>query len=512
VAVLSIDAGTTGVTALLIDEQSNVLSRGYQEFPQHFPQAGWVEHDLDEIWSATCAATSQVLSATPDKSRIRAVGVTNQRETLAIWSRKTGTSPRRAIVWQDRRTADICQRLSNLGLDEKIAKSTGLRLDPYFTGSKALWLAENEPATWGELASAYNQHSDVVIGTIDSYLISRMSAGQAHVTDATNASRTLLFDLKSGRWSDELLEIFQVPRAALPEIVPSFGKCGQTDSNAFLGLSLPIAGIAGDQQAALVGQAGLNAGDSKCTYGTGSFILTNTGKEIVYSNAGLLTTVALGLPNSSLTYALEGAVFVTGSAVQWLRDGLGLINKASDIEKLAAEVSSSDGVVFVPALTGLGAPHWDAYARGTIVGITRGTTKSHLALATLEAIAFQVRDVVDLMANEAHVASPPKTSPSRTSPKEPPLKVDGGAAANDLLMQIQADILQRDVIRSAVLESTGMGAAYLAGLGVGVWQDFSQVKEAWKSSGTFAPIVNREDDYRFWLEAVNRSKNWARQN
>jgi glycerol kinase len=285
----------------------------------------------------------------------------------------------------------------------------------------------------------------------------------------------------------------------LPEIVASYGKCGETDPGAFLGLALPIAGIAGDQQAALVGQAGLNAGDSKCTYGTGSFILTNTGSAIVHSNAGLLTTVALGLPDGSLTYALEGAVFVTGSAVQWLRDGLGLINKASDIEALARQVESSDGVVFVPALTGLGAPHWDSYARGTIVGITRGTTKAHIALATLEAIAYQVRDVVDLMANEFGSNSHPKA----------PLKVDGGAAANDLLMQLQADVLRREVVRNAVLESTGMGAAYLAGLGVGVWQDFSQVKDAWQSSGTFKPIKNREGGYRLWLEAVNRSKNWA---
>jgi glycerol kinase len=339
-----------------------------------------------------------------------------------------------------------------------------------------------------------------------------MSAGRSHVTDATNASRTLLFDINTGAWSDELLELFKVPRAALPEIVASYGKCGETDPGAFLGLALPIAGIAGDQQAALVGQAGLNAGDSKCTYGTGSFILTNTGSNIVHSSAGLLTTVALGLPDGSLTYALEGAVFVTGSAVQWLRDGLGLINKASDIEALARQVESADGVVFVPALTGLGAPHWDSYARGTIVGITRGTTKAHIALATLEAIAYQVRDVVDLMANEAHAAAPSRTSPPRTSPDEPPLKVDGGAAANDLLMQLQADVLQREVVRSAVLESTGMGAAYLAGLGVGVWQDFSQVKDAWQSSGTFNPVKNREAGYQLWQEAVNRSKNWAHPN
>jgi glycerol kinase len=405
-------------------------------------------------------------------------------------------------------------------LDGRIAASTGLRLDPYFTGSKALWLAENEPATWAGLANPSNPAAELVIGTIDSYLISRMSAGRSHVTDATNASRTLLFDINTGAWSDELLDLFKVPRAALPEVVASYGKCGEADPGAFLGLALPIAGIAGDQQAALVGQSGLNAGDSKCTYGTGSFILTNTGSNIVRSNAGLLTTVALGLPDGSLTYALEGAVFVTGSAVQWLRDGLGLINKASDIEALACQVESSDGVVFVPALTGLGAPHWDSYARGTIVGITRGTTKAHIALATLEAIAYQVRDVVDLMAIEAHTAATatpaaPAAAPSRTSPLETPLKlktplkVDGGAAANDLLMQLQADVLQREVVRSAVLESTGMGAAYLAGLGVGVWQDFSQVKDAWQSSGTFKPLKNREGDYQLWLEAVNRSKNWA---
>lgn len=488
--VLAVDAGTTGVTALLVDEHSNILVKGYQEFAQHFPQPGWVEHDLDEIWSATCSAVSQVLSGIANKSEIAAVGITNQRETLAIWRRSSGEAARKAIVWQDRRTAQICDELSAGGNSEVIVEQTGLRLDPYFSGSKALWLSRNDPTLWGQLAG----QDDLVIGTIDSYLISRMTSGASHVTDATNASRTLLFDIKTGDWSPDLLEIFDVPREVLPQIVPSYGHVGTTNPDAFLGLKVPIAGIAGDQQAALVGQAGFSAGDTKCTYGTGSFILTNTGRSLIRSNAGLLTTVALGHPDGRLTYALEGAVFVTGSAVQWLRDGLGLIDSASDIESLASSVQSSDGVIFVPALTGLGAPHWDPYARGAIVGITRGTTRAHVALATLEAIAYQVRDVVDLMTFEE----------STTPASVPPLKVDGGAAANDLLMQIQADVLNREVLRSSVLESTGLGAAYLAGLGVGVWQDFDDVREAWQSGGEFSPETNRESDYQQWLSAIPR--------
>ena len=497
--VLAVDAGTTGVTALLVDESSSILAKGYQEFNQHFPQPGWVEHDLDEIWSATCSAVSQVLSGLSDKSAIEAVGITNQRETLATWQRSTGAAARRAIVWQDRRTAEICDELTSAGHGQVIAAQTGLRLDPYFSGSKALWLSRNEPDLWQTVRAA----GDLVIGTIDSYLISRMTAGSLHVTDATNASRTLLFDLNTGDWSPELLKIFDVPPKALPEIVPSYGRCGTTDPDAFLGLGVPIAGIAGDQQAALVGQAGFEQGDTKCTYGTGSFILSNTGESIVRSDAGLLTTVALGHPDGHLTYALEGAVFVTGSAVQWLRDGLEVIDSAAEIESLAGSVESSDGVVFVPALTGLGAPHWDPYARGAIFGITRGTTRAHIARATLDAIAYQVRDVVDLMSQ----AGPPRFG--ATPQAAPPLKVDGGAAANDLLLQTQADVLHREVLRSSVLESTGLGAAYLAGLGVGVWQDFEGVRAAWRSNGHFKPRQDRETDYQRWLNAVARATNWA---
>ncbi len=494
--VLAVDAGTTGVTALLIDHQSNILAKGYQDFDQHFPQPGWVEHDLDEIWSATCSAVSKVLSGLPDKSGIVAVGITNQRETLAIWRRSTGAAARKAIVWQDRRTAEICAELSAAGHGEIIETKTGLRLDPYFTASKALWVSRNEKDLWQEVGS----DRDLVIGTIDSYLISRMTAGALHVTDATNASRTLLFDLATGQWSDELIALFDVPRDALPEIVPSYGLVGVTNAEAFLGLSLPISGLAGDQQAALVGQAGFTAGDTKCTYGTGSFILTNTGESIVKSDAGLLTTVALGHPDKSLTYALEGAVFVTGAAVQWLRDGLGVIDSAAEIETLASSVESADGVVFVPALTGMGAPYWDPYARGAIFGITRGTTKAHIARATLEAIAFQVRDVVDLMSNSVDPA---------TVTKPPALKVDGGAAANNLLLQIQADVLGREVLRSSVLESTGLGAAYLAGLGVGFWRNFDDVRAAWQSGGEFTPRANREVDYLQWLSAIPRAVKWA---
>ena len=487
-AVLSIDAGTTGVTAILVDSAARVIATGYREFPQHFPQDGWVEHDPGEIWSATLEAVRETLASSPESPT--AVGITNQRETVCFWDRETLGSARRAIVWQDRRTASICDELTAAGHESRVSELTGLRLDPYFSGTKIAWVARHDPQTWAQVTSGR-----VAIGTIDSYLIARMSRGLHHVTDPTNASRTLLYDIRTGACSPELAALLGVPIDALPDIVPSYGEVARTDPAAFLGLDLPIAGIAGDQQAALVGQAGFAPGDAKCTYGTGSFLLVNTGERAVPSSSGLLTTVALGRPDGSRTFALEGAVFVTGAAVQWLRDGLQIIATAGETQALAESVPDSGGVVFVPALTGLGAPDWDPYARGTIIGITRGTTRAHIVRATLEAIAFEVRDVVDLMAREGGVTLPR-------------LAVDGGAAANDLLCQLQADQVHVPVDRSAQLQTTGLGAAFLAGLGTGVWSEEAELVRTRQTDRVFTPQADGDTAHRRWRRAVERAKGW----
>jgi glycerol kinase len=483
--VLAIDAGTTGITALVVGEDGRVLSRGYREFAQLFPRPGWVEHEPDDIWTATVAACREALAGTDAEPTC--IGITDQRETAVVWDRRTLHSPRPAIVWQDRRTTDVCDRLRSDGVEPRVAELTGLRLDPYFTGTKFAWLAAQEPSLWSGV-----RDGALALGTVDSYVIARLTGGRAHVTDPSNASRTLLFDLAKGGWSDELCELFDVPRAALPEVVASSGVVGSTDPDAFLGLALPVAGIAGDQQAALFGQACYSPGDTKCTYGTGSFVLTNTGSDVVRSDAGLLTTVAWDL-GDGLVYALEGSIFVTGAAVQWLRDGLGLIDSAAEIEGLARTVPDSGDVVFVPALTGLGAPHWDPHARGAVLGITRGTTRAHLARATLEAIAFQVRDVVDVMVSEAGLTVPE-------------LSADGGASANDLLMQLQADQLGVAVRRPVVAETTALGAAFLAGLGTGVWGSLDELAATWSLDRRFEPEDARRDDGRYdrWREAVTR--------
>jgi glycerol kinase len=490
-SVLAIDAGTTGVTALVVDERGSVVAKGYQEFAQHFPQPGWVEHAPEEIWQATLEATRAVLKQT-DPDALRAVGITNQRETVLLWDRETLGSPRRAIVWQDRRTADICDRLRSDGHEERVAELTGLRLDPYFSGTKLMWLAEHEPHTWSLV-----EEGRYAVGTVDSYLVARMTRGTWHVTDVSNACRTLLLDLASGEWSDELCALFGVPRDALPDLVPNWGEIAITDPATFCGLSLPIAGMAGDQQSALFGQTCFDVGDAKCTYGTGSFILTNTGTTLERSDAGLLSTAAWRSPSGELTYALEGAIFVTGAAVQWLRDGLQIVGSAAETAAIAATVDDSDGVVFVPALTGMGAPHWDPYARGAIIGITRGTTRAHIVRATLEAIAFEVRDVL------ATMPGAPDT----------PLRVDGGASANDLLCQLQADQVGRAVERPTVVETTGLGAAFLAGLGAGVWPSADDLRETWQLDRSFAPASDRsraDAAHARWLDAVERAKGWAR--
>ena len=489
-SVLAIDAGTTGVTAVVVTADGRIAAKGYQEFAQHFPQPGWVEHAPEEIWQATLEATRAVLTSY-DASQLQAVGITNQRETVLLWDRETLGSPRRAIVWQDRRTAAICERLRDEGHEERVTELTGLRLDPYFSGTKLIWLAEHEPHTWALVESGR-----YAVGTVDSYLVARMTRGTWHVTDVSNASRTLLMDLSTGEWSDELCALFGVPRDALPDLVPNWGEIATTDPSAFCGLELPIAGMAGDQQSALFGQTCFDAGDAKCTYGTGSFILTNTGSSLERSDAGLLSTAAWRSPDGELTYALEGAIFVTGAAVQWLRDGLHIVGSAAETEAIAATVDSSDGVVFVPALTGLGAPHWDPHARGTILGLTRGTTRAHLVRATLEAIAFEVRDVLETM-------------PGADSS---PLRVDGGASANDLLCRIQADQLGVPVERPRIVETTALGAAFLAGLGVGVWDSTDDLRQSWQLDQRFEPTADRataDAAYARWQDAVRRSLGWA---
>jgi glycerol kinase len=486
VTVLAIDAGTTGVTAMIVTEHGRVAARSYQEFAQHFPRPGWVEHAPEEIWQATIAACRSAI-ATHHGEPPTAIGITNQRETAVLWDRETLAAPRRAIVWQDRRTTAICDRLQDGGHGDRVAELTGLRLDPYFTGTKLTWLAENDPATWAGVTSG-----QVLLGTVDAYLVARLTGGRIHATDPSNASRTLLFDIHTGGWSAELGDLLGVPLSALPEVRRSSGGFGRTDPTAFLGLDLPIAGVAGDQQAALFGQACFGDGESKCTYGTGSFVLVNTGGSAVRSDAGLLTTVAWDI-GDGLVYALEGAVFVTGSAVQWLRDGLGIISSATESEAVARTVGDSGGVVFVPALTGLGAPHWDPAARGVISGITRGTTRAHIVRATLEAIAFEVRDVVDVMTRDAGIAIPE-------------LSVDGGAAANDLLCELQATALQVPVRRPVVAETTALGAAFLAGLATGTWSSTDELRDTWALDRRFEPGARDDADYDRWLDAVRRTR------
>lgn len=488
-SILAIDAGTTGVTALVVSDQGLILAKGYQEFEQHFPEPGWVEHDLEDIWQATLSACKAALTKAAVKPT--AIGITNQRETIALWNKSTLQPARKAIVWQDRRTSSMVAELKAKGLEQSIKAKTGLGLDPYFSSTKLLWLSKHEKALWSAV-----KNGGIRLGTIDSFLIAKLTAGKAHVTDASNASRTQLLNIHTGLWDDELLEIFDVPKIALPEVMASYGTAAETEPETFLGLRLPIAGIAGDQQAALFGQAAFEVGDNKCTYGTGAFILTNTGSVALASSAGLLTTIAWQAPSGELTYALEGSVFVAGAAVQWLRDGLKIINKSSDVEDLAGQVSSSSGVVFVPALTGLGAPHWQPNARGTIFGLTRGTTDAHIARATLEAIVYQIRDVIDAIKQDAQI-------------NLGALYADGGAAANGLLLQLQADQLGIPVMRGKNIETTGLGAAFLAGLGTGVWSNKEELKSVFQLDRRFEPKPTDPEGYKSWARAVELCKSWT---
>ena len=483
--VIAIDAGTTGVRARAVFTDGRPSISCYQEFPQYFPQPGWVEHDANEIWSAVHATLTDVIKKIDQP--IAAIGITNQRETIVAWDKQTGKPFGKAIVWQDRRTAQRCQELEPaLPL---VRATTGLVLDPYFSASKIEWMI-----THGNLPV----DDRLAFGTIDSWIIWNLTSGSAFVTDATNASRTMLFDIQNMCWSKELCELFKVPMNALPTVVPSSGRCALTAEHAGIPKGIPISGIAGDQQAALFGQACFDVGTSKNTYGTGSFVLMNVGKTCPQPADGMLTTVAWDLGTGSPTYALEGAIFVTGSAIQWLRDGLQIIQHAHEVGPLAQSVNDSGGVVVVPAFTGLGSPWWDPNARGTIIGITRGTTRAHIARAVVESITFQTRDVVDAMASAAAVTVRD-------------MRVDGGAAVMDFMLQMQADLLGVDVLRPTELETTAMGAAFLAGLAEGIWPSLNDVATAWHLERTFRPDPNGGESLRYqqWRRAVERSLNWA---
>jgi len=489
--VLALDQGTTSSRALVFDADGRVAALAQQEFRQIFPQPGWVEHDPEEIWTSQLAVAREALAALPPGAEVAALGLTNQRETTLVWERETGRPVGPAIVWQDRRTADRCAELRGRGLEARIRATTGLVLDPYFSGTKLAWILDRVPGV-----RARAEAGELAFGTVDSWLIWRLTGGAVHATDPSNASRTLLFDLAAGDWSEELLTLFGVPRAMLPAIVPSSGVLGETAPGLFP-QPLPIAGVAGDQQAALFGQVCVRPGMAKCTYGTGSFLLLNTGDRPTPSAHGLLTTAAWRI-GARTDYALEGSVFIAGALVQWLRDGLGLIGSAAEVETLAASAPDSGGVVLVPAFAGLGAPHWDAQARGTILGLTRGTTGAHLARAALEAIAFQAVEVLQAMEADSGITLGE-------------LRVDGGAAANNLLMQIQADLLGVPVVRPRMLETTALGAAYLAGLAVGVWRDTDEIAAHSEVERIFQPALpaaQARTRLARWLQAVERSKGW----
>jgi len=490
--ILALDQGTTSSRAILFDHHGSIVTLAQKEFEQIFPKPGWVEHDPNEIWSSqTGVAAEAVTRAGIRTGSIAAIGITNQRETTVVWDKNTGKPVYNAIVWQDRRTAPITDRLKADGLEETFRKKTGLVLDPYFSGTKIKWILDNV-----EDARRKAEKGDLLFGTIDSWLIWKMTDGEVHVTDVTNASRTLLYNIHENRWDDELLEILDIPRSMLPEVKSCSEVYGETAGEIFAA-KLPIAGIAGDQQAALFGQVCTQKGMAKNTYGTGCFMLMNTGEQPIASKNKLLTTIAWQL-NGKTEYALEGSVFIGGAVVQWLRDGLGVIQDSSEVEQLAARVQSSDGIYLVPAFSGLGAPHWDPHARGTIAGITRGTTNSHIARAALEAIAFQSADLLKAMVSDSGIDL-----------KE--LRVDGGASVNTLLMQFQADLLNVPVVRPRITETTALGSAYLAGLAVDFWKDVDEIADQWTIDETFEPEMDREkiqEHYAGWHKAVERAKGW----
>lgn len=491
--ILALDQGTTSSRAIIFDHAGQIKAVSQKEFKQYFPKPGWVEHDPNEIWStqAGVAAEATVKAGLNGKS-IKAIGITNQRETTIVWNRETGEAIYNAIVWQDRRTAAFCDKLKQDGHSDTIRSKTGLVIDAYFSGSKIKWILDNVDG-----ARALADAGKLAFGTVDSWLVWKFTRGEVHVTDVTNASRTMLFNIRTQQWDDELLQLLDIPKSMLPEVKQSSEVYGETATTIFAS-KIPIAGIAGDQHAALFGQMCIDKAMVKNTYGTGCFMLMNIGTEFIESKNNLLTTIAWKI-NGQIQYAFEGSIFIGGAVVQWLRDGLGIIKTSADVEQLATGVKDTDGVYFVPAFAGLGAPYWDPEARGTIVGLTRGTTSGHLARAALASIAYQTMDVLKAM--EADAGMPIKE-----------LRVDGGATANDLLMQYQADVLNCKVIRPNVVETTALGAAYLAGLAVGFWKDVSEIQQLWQSEKEFTPaddIESIKTDLEGWKRAVNTARYWA---
>ena len=491
--IMALDSGTTSNRCILFNETGNIIAMAQKEFTQIFPQPGWVEHDADEIFSTQLEVARQaVQNAGLLPSEIAAIGITNQRETTIVWDKQTGRPVYNAIVWQCRRTADYCNRLVSEGWVEKIRSKTGLVIDPYFSGTKVRWILENVPG-----AREKAEKGDLLFGTVETWLIWKLTGGRVHVTDYSNASRTMLFNIHTLSWDVEILELMGIPAGMLPKPVPSSELYGYTDA-AFFGAPVAIAGSAGDQQSALFGQACFTPGESKCTYGTGAFLLMNTGKHPIVSQNGLVTTIAWGL-GGEVTYALEGSIFVAGAAIQWLRDELRFLESAGDSEYMARKVPDTNGCYLVPAFTGLGAPHWDAYARGTLVGLTRGVNKYHIIRATLDSIAYQTADVLQAMEADAQMPLGK-------------LKVDGGASANNYLLQAQADISRSTVVRPKCVETTAMGAAYLAGLAVGYWKDLEDIRRNWAVDREFLPqITASETDAKVkgWKKAVACAKFWA---
>lgn len=487
--ILAIDQSTTGSKAVLMDSDLNILAQASYEFHQHYPKPGWVEHDLEEIWRTVVKAIQTAMEKAK-ATRVHAIGITNQRETLCFWNRKTNEPVTRAIVWQDRRTADICEKMKKKGLEKHFKKKTGLILDPYFSGTKAAWALKNIPSL-----KTLQRQGQLAAGTIDSYLIARLTGGKVHRTEPSNASRTLAFDIHKMQFDKDLCKMFGVPLDLWPEVVPSNGMFGHTSGVPGLQDGIPITGVLGDQQAALFGQMCFDRGNAKCTFGTGAFLLMNVGNKPIVSRSGLLSTVAWQLDKEKPVYAMEGSAFIAGAAVQWLRDELRIISDSSEVERLAAEVSSTDGVFFIPALTGLGAPYWDAHAKGLICGITRGTGRSHLARAVLEGIAFQNVELLQAMENDVGI-------------KIKALNVDGGAARNSLLMQIQSNLLGRKIRRPQMVDTTLLGAVFAAGLGAGVWSNPKSISEVWKLDREFNPELKdaeRKKRLLNWRKAVERA-------
>lgn len=493
--VMALDAGTTSNRCILFNEKGQMCSVAQREFKQIFPKPGWVEHDANEIWASQLGVAVEAMNMIDASAAdIAAIGITNQRETTILWDKNTGEPVYNAIVWQCRRTSEYCDSLKEQGLTEKFRRKTGLVIDAYFSATKIKWILDNVPG-----ARERAEKGELLFGTVETWLIWKLTKGKAHVTDYSSAARTMLFNINTLEWDDEILQILDIPKAILPEAMPSSCVYGMADP-AFLGGEIPISGAAGDQQAALFGQTCFQAGDAKSTYGTGCFLLMNTGEKLVFSENGLITTIAWGL-DGKVTYALEGSVFVAGAAIQWLRDEMRIIDSAEDSEYMAKKVKDTNGCYVVPAFTGLGAPYWDQYARGTIVGITRGVNKCHIIRATLESLAYQVNDVLVAMKADSGIALSS-------------LKVDGGASANNFLMQTQADIINVPVNRPQCVETTAMGAAYLAGLAVGYWKDLEDIKNNWMVDRTFVPVLEektRTERIQGWKKAVKYAYGWAKQ-